>query len=276
VVEGAASATIRVDSAVEEGGEVSVFYDPMIAKLIAWAPDRAAAAQALADACRAVEVWPVRTNAAFLARCLDHPDFQDGDVDTGFIPGRLDALVPSTGPDQAVVAAAFALHEHSLEMAAEGRGDQSPWSFGQGLQNFRLNAAPRSNVRLSINGEVFDEPESSGTGLYDEFGGVLEIGAETIIFRAGEAYSFSEPDYAQAHAGADSDGAVTAPMPGRIVSVDAAPGQTVAKGTKLVTLEAMKMEHGLTAPFDGVVAEVNAVQGGQVSEGTVLVRLEAS
>jgi acetyl/propionyl-CoA carboxylase alpha subunit len=74
-----------VDSAVEQGGEVSVFYDPMIAKLIAHAATREAAAGALADACRSVEVWPVRTNAAFLARCLDEPDFLSGDIDTGFI-----------------------------------------------------------------------------------------------------------------------------------------------------------------------------------------------
>jgi acetyl/propionyl-CoA carboxylase alpha subunit len=83
---------VRVDSAVEEGGEVTPFYDPMIAKLIAHGVDREDAAQRLAEACRLVEVWPVKTNAAFLAKCASHPDFVDGAVDTGFIEARLDEL----------------------------------------------------------------------------------------------------------------------------------------------------------------------------------------
>ena len=74
--------------------------------------------------------------------------------------------------------------------------------------------------------------------------------------------------------GAASDGAILAPMPGRIIAVAVAKGERVAKGQKLVTLEAMKMEHSLVAPFDGVVAELAASEGGQVSEGTLLVLVE--
>jgi acetyl/propionyl-CoA carboxylase alpha subunit len=279
--------TLRIDSAVEQGGEVSVFYDPMIAKLIAHAPTRDAAAGALAAACRAVEVWPVRTNAAFLARCLDHPDFLAGEVDTGFIPARLDALVAQAPPSEgAIDEAAAMLFQRNAFHTPQFYDPESPWNGSSpGAAGFRLNSPRRQpSMRLQLGAEVLERPLE----LYETQRGAWTMvppptdradasqDGNAVVFENGEAYAFSEPDYAQAHAGAESDGAITAPMPGRIVSVDAQPGQTVAKGAKLVTLEAMKMEHGLTAPFDGVVAEVNATPGGQVSEGTVLVRLEVA
>src|SRR5690606_15428188 len=97
---------IRVDTGVEQGGEVSQFYDPMIAKLIVHADTREAAAARLANACREVEVWPVRTNAGFLARCLDHPRFVEGDVDTGFIAAEEGALIAAPVSAQALAGAA--------------------------------------------------------------------------------------------------------------------------------------------------------------------------
>ena len=95
-----------------------------------------------------------------------------------------------------------------------------------------------------------------------------------VVFENGEAFAFEEPDYELHHDADVGSGAVAAPMPGRIVAVHVEPGQAVEKGARLVTLEAMKMEHGLVAPFAGKVAEVSATQGAQVSEGAVLVRLE--
>ena len=89
---------MRVDSGVEEGGEITPFYDPMIAKLIAHADTREKAAAGLAEACRSVEVWPVKTNAAFLARCAGHPDFVAATLDTGFIADRLEALTAVVPP----------------------------------------------------------------------------------------------------------------------------------------------------------------------------------
>jgi len=102
-------ADARVDSAVEQGGAVTPFYDPMIAKLIVHAPTREAAAAKLASACRAVEVWPVKTNAAFLARCAAHPDFVAARIDTGFVERGLEALVPDRAPSEAVLATAAAV-----------------------------------------------------------------------------------------------------------------------------------------------------------------------
>ena len=97
---------VRVDTGVEQGGEVSQFYDPMIAKLIVHAASREDAARRLAEVCAAVEVWPVKANAGFLKRCLEHPRFVAGDVDTGFIAAEEAELVPAGIPD-VVIPAAF-------------------------------------------------------------------------------------------------------------------------------------------------------------------------
>ena len=100
-------------------------------------------------------------------------------------------------------------------------------------------------------------------------------GDTMLVFSVGQAFAFTLPGAGGgAGAGAASDGALISPMPGRVIAVDARQGDRVTKGQKLVTLEAMKMEHSLTAPFDGVVAELNAAEGAQVTEGTLLVRIE--
>ncbi len=260
---------VRVDSAVEEGGEVSPFYDPMIAKLIAHGATRAAAAEALADACGSVEVWPVKTNAAFLARCAAHPDFVGGDVDTGFIERRLDALL-GEGRPTAVIAGIGATALAELQ----SRDDEpTPWSPLDGASGFRLNAAPRRKMTIESGGTAF-ETDLLDVDLFPEDLLVVDDD-EVVVFEMGEAFSFRRPT---AHAGGEageSDGAVISPMPGKIVSVSVKAGDTVTKGQTLLVLEAMKMEHALAAPFDGVVAELSAEAGGQVSEGVVLVRLEA-
>ena len=141
---------VRVDAAVEQGGEVSAFYDPMIAKLIAHAPTREAAAHRLAEACRDVEVWPVKTNAAFLARCLDQPDFVAGAVDTSFIETRLETLVPPSELPPRVAAAA------ALTRADKAPRDASPWAGAPGgLFGFRLNTSPSAETRLAHDGKPF-------------------------------------------------------------------------------------------------------------------------
>jgi acetyl/propionyl-CoA carboxylase alpha subunit len=260
---------VRVDSAVEEGGEVSPFYDPMIAKLITHAATREAAAEALADACGSVEVWPVKTNAAFLARCAGHPDFVAGDVDTGFIERRLDDLLGDGRPPSIVAAiAATALAE--LQSRDE---EPTPWSPLDGASGFRLNGAPRRRMTVECGGTVL-EAELLDVDLFPEDLLVVDDD-EVVVFDFGEAFAFRQPS---AHAGGpagESDGSILSPMPGKVVSVSVKAGDTVTRGQTLLVLEAMKMEHALAAPFDGVVAELTAVAGGQVSEGVVLVKLEA-
>ncbi|WP_156679460.1 acetyl/propionyl/methylcrotonyl-CoA carboxylase subunit alpha [Sphingomonas profundi] len=250
---------IRVDSGVEEGGEVTPFYDPMIAKLIVQAETRAAAAARLARAAAKVEVWPVRTNAAFLARAAAHPDFVAGHVDTGFIERHLAALVPAADPSAAVCAAAAA----ALVPARSG----DPWTD---LTGFRANAPAERRIALEIAGQPhlvdLDADAPAARAIATDEGRVL--------FSAGEAWAFGPPRADDVAGGAAaSDGAIVAPMPGRIVTVLVADGATVAKGERLVVLEAMKMEQALVAPFNGIVAELKAREGGQVAEGTLLVRI---
>jgi acetyl/propionyl-CoA carboxylase alpha subunit len=256
---------IRVDSAVEEGDEVSPHYDPMIAKLIAHADTREAAAAQLAAACAEVEVWPVKTNAAFLARCAAHPDFIKGAVDTGFIDERLEALISPAAPSQGAIEAAAA----ALNVTGEG-GEPSPWSPTQALAGFRLNGS-RAGARIGCNGEVF----TANIGGDLEADVLMTDEGEVVVFEGGEALVFTTPRATGAdEASAVGDGSIRSPMPGKIVSVSVKAGEAVTKGQPLVTLEAMKMEHTLTAPFDGTVAEVAATAGAQVSEGLVLARLE--
>jgi acetyl/propionyl-CoA carboxylase alpha subunit len=251
---------VRVDSGVEEGGEVTAFYDPMTAKLIAHAPAREAAAMELAAACRSVEAWPVKTNAGFLARCLAYPDFIAGEVDTGFIEARMAELMPSSQPPEAALQAA-------ARARVEREHDGSPWTA---LPGFRLNADARARVRLQRGDQRFTielDPERPERGA-------LACGEAIVSFRDGEAFEFSDPATIGVDEGASSDGAIRAPMPGKVVQVKAKAGARIAKGDPLVTLEAMKMEHALVAPFDAVVAEIPAEVGDQVTEGALLVRLD--
>jgi len=251
----------RVDSAVEQGGEVTPYYDPMIAKLIVHAPTREAAAARLAGVCRGVEVWPVKTNAAFLARCAAHPDFVAARLDTGFIERHLESLVPDGTPSPAVLAAA------ASSGVAAARNDTSPWSA---LTGFRVNAPASNKYWLNYaDQEQLVEVGSAETSSLSTF----KRGGQTIVFEDGLAYAFNDEAAVAGGAEAKSDGQIRSPMPGKIVQAPVAEGDVVTKGQVLVVLEAMKMEHALTAPSDGVVAELRVKLGDQVSEGVVLARL---
>jgi 3-methylcrotonyl-CoA carboxylase alpha subunit len=261
---------IRVDTGVDEGDRISSWYDPMIAKLIAHAPSREEAIAALADAVGEVEVWPVRTNASFLAECLLHEAFGTREVDTSFIPSHLDALVPSGQPDDAIWnLAAAALGEAEFAPVVPAR-EADPWRSADG---FRLNAAPDLRVALAHGADrrMIDlgvaEPIAEGSALIGD--------DEVLVFHRGQAFAFSTRGGA---AGVSehgvADGIITSPMPGRIIASEVKVGDPVSEGARLVTLEAMKMEHSLTAPFDGVVTELNAAEGAQVNEGDLLVRIE--
>jgi len=247
---------VRIETGVEQGGAISPFYDPMIAKLIAHGPTREAAAAKLAQACRQVQVWPVRANAGFLARCVADPDFLAGRIDTGFIAARLDRLLPPAQPPEPVVRAAAA-----ARLAAPGA---DPWSA---LQGFRANAAPAIEAAVQQGEQVYRLTLQPGERPALP---VLRDGADIVVFDAGEAWAFNEPRAKGLEGGEASDGRIVSPMPGRIVAVHAAQGERVRKGQPLATLEAMKMEHVMTAPFDGVIERLLAKVGDQVSEGVTL------
>ena len=258
---------IRIDTGVEDGGEVSQFYDPMIAKLIVHAETREEAAEALAHAAEQVEVWPVRTNAAFVMKCLEHPRFVAGDVDTGFIAAEESDLVAEPLSEMGVEDAA-----HRLRHVAAGSADSadSPWDSLTGAVGFRANAPSRITQSVVVDGvpqiaRMLDDNDHPMTRL-------ISLSATRLVaFESGSAFEVSA--FARGGSGAGgpaSDGALRAPMPGKIVATPAKPGDTVTKGQPVVVLEAMKMEHALVAPFDGVVGEIGVSVGDQVVADAVL------
>jgi acetyl/propionyl-CoA carboxylase alpha subunit len=238
----------------------------MIAKLIAHHETREAAIADLSKACAEVQVWPVKTNAGFLARLLEDGDFRAGDVDTGLIGRRGEALTAKQAPSADVLAVA-AWTRLTRDWPLSDR--TSPWAQASG---FRLNAPARVEVRLRCDGETYAISGDPPTG---DAPTAVCAGGHVVVFEAGEAYDFTDPSAATGSAAAGGDGAVRSPMPGKIAAIHVAVGEAVARGAALVTLEAMKMEHALTAPFEGVVSEIAAELGDQVSEGVVLARVEA-
>jgi acetyl/propionyl-CoA carboxylase alpha subunit len=259
--------TVRADAGVEEGGEVTPFYDPMIAKLIAHAETRELALSELAEACDGVEVWPVRTNAGFLARCLEQPDFIAGDLDTGFIERNLAELTAAPEPSPAALSAAA---EAAMVVDETQTPDASPW---RDLAGFRLNAPPETTVRLFFGGKpvLARAVETAAPRSV-----LLTDADEIVVFEAGEAFVFLSHPPAADEVGAAADGQIRSPMPGKVTQLSVKAGETVTKGQALLTLEAMKMEHALTAPFDGTVESVAVTLGAQVSEGATLIKLTAA
>ncbi|NIJ20541.1 3-methylcrotonyl-CoA carboxylase alpha subunit [Sphingomonas naasensis] len=263
----------RVDAGVVAGDVVTPFYDPMIAKVIGHGSDRDGARADLLSGLDRLTTWPLRNNAAFLYRLVDHPAFADGAVHTGFIGQHLDALTaPPTPSQQLLDAAANSLAEQAgmlpdLRYVARPDARVDAWTVCVG---FRLNAPDRREIRLWDGAHGYSGRIGSADGTVAHW----TRGAGVLAIERGRTYYFSLNAPRHAGAGAVADGAILAPMPGRVTAVEIAAGASVSKGQRLVTLEAMKMEHGLVAPFDGVVAELNADAGAQVSEGALLVRIE--
>ncbi|MGF7155155.1 ATP-binding protein [Novosphingobium gossypii] len=244
----------RIDTGVYEGAEVSPFYDPMIAKVIAWGDDRDEARERLGAMLEDTAVWPVRTNAAFLVNALRHPDFAAGRVDTGLIGRDGEALAVDPMPSDAVLQAAAA----SL----------TPAGIAPGL---RLNAPPRRKAWFLLDGE---KVEIEVGGAQAAGGGTDAPSTGVLVAEQGRAWLLTPWRRDGTHGGADGSGAILAPMPGKVIAVDVAEGQAVTRGQKLLTLEAMKMEHTLVAPFDGVVARLDAVAGRQVQVDALLAQIE--
>jgi 3-methylcrotonyl-CoA carboxylase alpha subunit len=240
----------RIETGVEEGAEVSPFYDPMIAKVITHGATREAARQALVEAMDEAVVWPVKSNAGFIVKALEHPDFVAARLDTGLIAREGDALIPPPLPSPEALA----------DAAAQLVGADP-------LVGFRLNARPRQSAMFLVGGEAVEidwsDAEIAGDGDEDN----------VLLVEAGQTWVVEPFRATGSTGGAAGDGAILAPMPGRVIAVDVAKGDTVTKGQKLLTLEAMKMEHALVAPFDGTVAEMTAATGAQVQVDALLARV---
>ena len=269
---------VRIDTGVREGDAISPYYDPMIAKVIAHGRDRAEALRRLVEALRTTEVAGSVTNARFLAALAQDDDFASGDVDTGLIGRKQDALTAPGRPNPALWAKAMAV--------AAGRPERSddPWSGLAGYAHFHplrrrvalalgeetvsALVAFRADGRLEI-GQDDAAPEVLKPADED---GVARWPGHITLFADGHAFDFAIPDPFERAADADETGSsMRAPMPGLVKLVRAARGDSVRKGQPLLILEAMKMEHSIFASHDGVI-EAIAEEGAQVTDGTVLVR----
>jgi 3-methylcrotonyl-CoA carboxylase alpha subunit len=154
------------------------------------------------------------------------------------------------------------------EFGPAGAGDR-PWSA---LSGFRINRPADLTVSLSHRGEI---RQLDLAKIDDILGVATTAGEAVLVFSGGQAWAFTLPGHERSGGGGDgADSSILSPMPGRLIALEVGQGQEVARGQKLLTIEAMKMEHSLVAPFDGIVAELNVVEGEQVTEGALLVRIE--
>ncbi|WP_066481381.1 MULTISPECIES: acetyl/propionyl/methylcrotonyl-CoA carboxylase subunit alpha [unclassified Sphingomonas] len=269
----------RIETGVVEGDAVSPFYDPMIAKIVVHGASRESAITNLSHACGEVLCYPVRTNAWFLKRLCTHHDFSEGTISTGFIDHHADLLLAAPTPSDPL------LQEVGESLFFDGWAEPEAWrprtlDFARGLAGFRLNRDRETGIEIYLDGQrlprfsydltLYDRAEN-----YEVSSGSILGRSDAVFFEDGAAFTFTR--FANVLAAATSaGGAILAPMPGRVTAVEVAAGASVTKGQRLLTLEAMKMEHSLTAPFDGVVAELNATAGAQVQVDAVLVRIEAA
>ncbi|MCP5397156.1 MAG: acetyl/propionyl/methylcrotonyl-CoA carboxylase subunit alpha [Sphingomonadaceae bacterium] len=258
----------RVDTGVEKGADVSPFYDPMIAKVICHAKDRDAAIAGLRQSIGNVQVWPVKQNAWFLFRLLDLPDFKSGRMTTGSIGDHLEQLTAL--PE--LPSLSLALYAGDL-LYADAWGDD--YARQSGIGGFRLNSDRKTSVRLLVDGETIEvDPELEGDDpVFD-----LAIGgnAGKYYFRNGATFHVQPYRHDGTGHHSAADGAILAPMPGKVIAVDVAEGDHVTAGQRLMVLEAMKMEHALTAPFDGTITGLTASAGAQVQVDAVLCVVESA
>ena len=296
---GRVASGLRLDSGVEPGNEISPHYDPMLAKLIAWAPARQAAARMLASALDRARIHGPATNRSLLARVLRDPAFLDGRADTSLLDGYdLAALVPGEQACRlSAVAAALAGAAANRSAARVAGGLPSGWRNVVSQPQRTAFDGPRGRVEVAYlwrrNG-IAVVPEEGGAAAPASPGHVPHvIGAapdHAMLEVAGVRYRFDVAGAGDAAwvdsafgsvaltrlprlavpAAVRETGSLVAPMPGNVVRVEAASGQRVRAGQPVVVLEAMKMEHQIVAPADGRLAEVRIAPGDQVQAGDVL------
>ncbi|MDQ8036519.1 MAG: acetyl/propionyl/methylcrotonyl-CoA carboxylase subunit alpha [Pedobacter sp.] len=284
---------IRVDTGYREGDEVSVHYDPMMAKLIAWGENRTQAAARLCQALEQVRVAGVRHNAAFLARILANPAFLDAQLSTRFIEEQQDTLLAKHDDKLNLLLLA------AISRFKKNRPAPSPWDA---LAHFRIGAADSGSSKIELKGQVYDvnltplaaghyryqyESQAGECALHIQ-GNTAELNRDgkryryTLsrrsdgldVFNHGEHYELKTAQRQGGNATAQDDQHYNAPMNGRIVSVNVENGSTVKAGDTLLVMEAMKMEHRIRAHHDGLVTAIAVAAGELVSEGQTLAEVE--
>jgi len=292
-----ASNDVRIETGVRQGDQVSMYYDPMIAKLVVWDADRDKALRKLTARLAEYEVVGVPTNIDFLTKCASHPEFGAGHVDTGFIDKHIDDLLPSdNGVDTSRLALAATCVALSKMQAAGSLGGSSPW---ESLGAFRLNNLGTTSLTLGDGQKVVVATTPDGSfdvkigeetirtkGSLDADGsfnilsqdqrhrGTAVLGASSVnmFMASGDHFSVETPPSPYATAGTQAGGGgMVAPMPGKIVKIMVSPQDVVKKGTPIMAMEAMKMEHVIKAPADGTVEKFLYEVGEQVEEKKLLV-----
>jgi acetyl-CoA/propionyl-CoA carboxylase biotin carboxyl carrier protein len=282
---------VRVDSGIAVGDEVGSAYDPMLAKVVAWGPDRESALRVLDRALASYTLLGVPTNVAFLRALLGHPDVAAGRLDTGLVERVLPALTGDRPDRYEHVLAAAALERM---LALEPGGPADPWEIPDGWRQgepawtrWTITASGRDPVEVRVRGRAGGGEVSVDGGdpvparaRWDGTGGLaVTYAGRTVRYacarqgdvcwlgRDGQTWALTEHTAAEtggATAGA-AGGLVRSPMPGTVLAVKTAEGDTVTEGQPLVIVEAMKMEHTVLAPVDGVVSRLPARAGAQVS-----------
>ncbi|MBW0014272.1 biotin carboxylase N-terminal domain-containing protein [Mycobacterium sp.] len=291
---------IRLDSGIVDGSTVSIHYDPMLAKVISYAPTRRQSALVLADALARARVHGLRTNRDLLVNVLRHPAFLDGATDTAFFDTHgLTQLAAPLADDAALrlsaIAAALADAAHNRATAkTSGAFASIPGGWrnlpsGYQMKSYRDDGGTEHRIEYRFNRSGLELPADDTVRL------VAAAADEVVLSSHGVDHRFSVRRYHE-HVYVDSargpvhlvalprfpepgstveKGSLVAPMPGNVIRLGAAVGEAVTTGQPLIWLEAMKMEHTITAPSDGVLAELNVDTGQQVEVGAILARVEA-
>jgi len=299
---------IRVDTGVLQGDEVSVYYDPMIAKLVVWDESRERALLRLSRALSEYRISGVTTNIAFLYNLVTSRPFVDAELDTGFIEQHHDILFQDLESDRArnlPLASLFLLLR--MEQNARAHASESdPWSPWNASNAWRLNEPALHTGAIVVNGVDYEVPveeigggktrrfritaagksvmatgELEGNELYSDIDGyrrrvtVVPHDGQFTLFTEGSAMQFSlaQPGMGEDDESSDLDGFL-APMNGLVVKLLAEPGAVVKKDEPVIIMEAMKMEHTLCAPADGKVVEYYFQVGDRVDGGVVLLDFE--
>ena len=278
---------VRVDAGIETGGEVSPFYDPMLAKVIAWGETRDAARRRLVDALKEAVLLGVANNRDFLVAALETEAFASGAATTAFIEEEFDAKSlhrAAPGLEQAAIAAV--LHyctERDAALAASV--GVSPallnWSSSGTLhtryryasedRTFDLIVSPKCETSFAVSDAERTIDVSVSAASIETF----HLTPSTLyLSTGGETFTFNRLGGAEVEAGAEDGSRVLAPMHGNLTEVLVAPGAKVANGTRLAVLEAMKMQHEITARGDGTVADVACRPGTQVAAGDLLFAID--
>lgn len=286
----AESAYVRVDTGVVEGDTITPFYDPMIAKLIVWDENRETALARMERALSEYQVVGLTTNLPFLHRLVTHHAFATADLDTGLIARYQDTLLT---PPPAISAEELALLAVAEVLAENHDSRRASWRLNSVAQrSLRFDDLEDTDRHWTVqisqqNGQfcvIVDQQrfelsaERQGAHLIATLNGhrrqvdVFAQGAQRVLFSATRRVAVNRHNpFAVNAAGVHGDTHLKAPMPGRVVALLAEVGSRVEKGSPLMILEAMKMEHTISAPADGVVQEFYFAAGDQVGDGDDLV-----